>query len=144
MAAGPARNPQVTAELSANALRGSFPGELGIKLLDVTDDAVTGRLVVDRRHLHPGGYVHGGVWVALADTVAAWGTMRNLPPGVSFTTSELKVNVFTSGVVGDELLARAELLHRGRRTQVWEVRITKDARLAANFICTQMLLAASG
>jgi len=101
---------------------------------------VTGRLVVDRRHLHPGGYVHGGVWVAFADTVAAWGTMRNLEPGLNFTTAELKMNVFASGGVGDELLAMGEPLHRGRRTQVWEVRVERDGVLAANFICTQIVL----
>jgi uncharacterized protein (TIGR00369 family) len=134
------RNPGVTAEISAKALEGTFPGDLGIELLELDDDAVTARLLVDRRHLHPGGYVHGGVWVAFADTVAAWGTMRNLPPGDNFTTAELKVNVFASGVAGDELLARGEPLHRGRRTQVWEVRVSKAGRLAANFICTQMVL----
>ena len=135
-----ATNPYVTAEISAEALKGSFPGDLGIELVELEDDRVTGRLLVDRRHLHPGGYVHGGVWVAFADTVAAWGTMRNLPLGDNFTTAELKVNVFTSGVVGDKLLALGEPLHRGKRTQVWEVRITKSGRLAANFICTQMVL----
>jgi uncharacterized protein (TIGR00369 family) len=133
-------NPEVTPELSAEALRGSFPGELGIELIEIDDERVTGRLLVDRRHLHPGGYVHGGVWVAFADTVAAWGTMRNLPPGESFTTAELKMNVFASSTAGDELLATGEPLHRGRRSQVWEVRIEKASRLAANFICTQMIL----
>lgn len=122
-------------------MKGSFPGELGIELVELDDDRVTGRLLVDRRHLHPGGYVHGGVWVAFADTVAAWGTMRNLEPGLNFTTAELKMNVFASGGVGDELLATGEPLHRGRRTQVWEVRVEKDGVLAANFICTQIVLA---
>jgi uncharacterized protein (TIGR00369 family) len=81
------------------------------------------------------------VWVAFADTIAAWGTLRNLPPGHDFTTVELKVNVFAAGVEGDELLAVGEPLHRGRRTQVWEVRVSKAGRLAANFVCTQMVLA---
>ncbi len=66
--------------------------------------------------------------------------MRNLPPEDNFTTSELKVNVFASSGPGDELIATGEPLHRGRRTQVWEVRVTKEDRLAANFICTQMVL----
>jgi uncharacterized protein (TIGR00369 family) len=135
-----AANPEVTPELSAQAIRGSFPGELGIELIEIEDDRVIGRLLVDRRHLHPGGYVHGGVWVAFADTVAAWGTMRNLAAGENFTTAELKMNVFASGVAGDELLATGAPLHRGRRTQVWEVRVENAGRLAANFICTQMLL----
>jgi uncharacterized protein (TIGR00369 family) len=133
-------NPRITPEASVDALRGTFPGDLGIELVEIEDDAVTGRLTVDRRHLHPGGYVHGGVWVAFADTVAAWGTIRNLPPGQNFTTVELKVNVFTAGRLGDELLATGEPLHRGRRTQVWEVRIGRQDRLAANFVCTQMVL----
>jgi 1,4-dihydroxy-2-naphthoyl-CoA hydrolase len=143
MSSGRASNPEVTAEISAIALKGSFPGDLGIELVELEDETVTGRLLVDRRHLHPGGYVHGGVWVAFADTVAAWGTMRNLKPGDNFTTAELKVNVFASGVVGDELLATGQPLHRGSRTQVWEVRVTKAGRLAANFICTQMVLPAT-
>jgi uncharacterized protein (TIGR00369 family) len=142
--AGERTNPDVTVENSVQVLRGSFPGDLGIELVEIEDDFVTGRLRVDRRHLHPFGYVHGGVWVAFADTVAAWGTIRNLAPGDNFTTSELKVNVFAAGVAGDELLARAEPLHRGRRTQVWEVRVTKAGRLAANFVCTQMVLPAGG
>lgn len=133
-------NPDVTVDASNQVLPGSFPGDLGIELVEISDDQVTGRLRVDERHLHPGGYVHGGVWVAFADTVAAWGTMRNLPPGDNFTTAELKVNVFAAGVPGDELIATGEPLHRGRRTQVWEVRVTKGERLAANFICTQMVL----
>lgn len=142
--AGERTNKDVTVENSAAVLRGTFPGDLGIELVEIDDDFVKGRLLVERRHLHPFGYVHGGVWVAFADTVAAWGTMRNLPPGDNFTTSELKVNVFAAGVAGDELIAQAEPLHRGRRTHVWEVRVSKEARLAANFVCTQMILPAAG
>src|SRR5437763_16484958 len=141
MPQAPARNPQVTAEVFEGALKGSFPGDLGIELIELEDDWVRGRLLVDRRHLHPGGSVHGGVWVAFADTVAAWGTMLRLAPGESFTTSELKVNVFAAATAGDELLAAGEPLHIGRRSQVWEVRVQKDDRLAANFICTQLILA---
>ncbi|HEV3230079.1 MAG TPA: PaaI family thioesterase [Solirubrobacteraceae bacterium] len=134
------RNPHITPAVSADALTGFFPGDLGIELVEIDDDRVMGRLVVDRRHLHPGGYVHGGVWVAFGDTVAAWGTLRNLAPGQNFTTVELKANVFVAAGVGDELLGEGQPLHRGRRTQVWEVRISKGTRLAANFICTQMVL----
>ena len=133
-------NPGINPETAAEALSGSFPGDLGIEVVSIEDDSIVGRMVVDRRHLHPGGYVHGGAWVAFADSVAAWGTMRNLPPGQNFTTVELKVNVFTSGRIGDDLVARGEPLHRGRRTQVWEVRVHRGDRLAANFVCTQMIL----
>jgi uncharacterized protein (TIGR00369 family) len=122
-------------------LEGSFPGDLGIEPLEVSETAVRGRLLVDRRHLHPRGYVQGGVWVAFADSVAAWGTILHLGEGASFSTAELKVNVFAAAREGDELLASAEPLHIGARTQVWEVRVRKDDKLAANFVCTQMVFA---
>ena len=134
-------NTDITPELAARTLAGSFPGNLGIELVSITDDEVRGRLLVDERHLHPGGDVHGGVWVGFADTVAAWGTRRRLPPDHGFTTAELKTNVFAAARTGDELRAVGTPLHVGRRSQAWEVRIHKGEKLAALFVCTQMVLA---
>jgi 1,4-dihydroxy-2-naphthoyl-CoA hydrolase len=133
-------NPQITPEASRTALANTFPGNLGIELVDIRDEEIRGRMVVDRRHLHPGGYVHGGAWVALADTVAAWGTMRNLESGNGFTTVELKINVFAAAREGDELEAVGRPLHVGGRTQVWEVGVHRGDRLVANFVCTQIVL----
>ncbi len=133
-------NPLVTTELSVERLTGTFPGNLGIELTEITDEHVLGRMPVDKRHLHPMGYVHGGAWVAFADTVAAWGTLRHLPEGRGFTTVELKINVLASAADGDELTAIGEPLHVGSRTQVWEVRVSRAERLAANFVCTQIVL----
>ena len=134
-------NERITPELSRQVLGGTFPGDLGIELLEITDEEVEGRMAVDRRHLHPGGYVHGGAWVAFADTVAAWGTMRHLAEGHDFTTAELKVNVFAAAREGDELRAIGTPVHVGRRSQVWEVRVRNGERNAALFVCTQMVLA---
>ncbi len=133
-------NPAITPELSVERLAGTFPGDLGIELTEITDERVTGRMAVDRRHLHPMGYVHGGAWVAFADTVAAWGTLRHLPEDRGFTTIELKINVLTSAADGDLLEAVGVPLHVGSRTQVWQVQVTKQGRLAASFTCSQMVL----
>lgn len=133
-------NQAITPALSQELLPGSFPGNLGIELTEITDEHVRGRMLVDKRHLHPMGYVHGGAWVAFADTIAAWGTMRHLPEGRGFTTVELKVNVLASAADGDELTALGEPLHVGSRTQVWQVQVFLAQRLAANFICTQIVL----
>ena len=133
-------NPLVTTELSVERLTGTFPGNLGIELTEITDEHVLGRMPVDKRHLHPMGYVHGGAWVAFADTVAAWGTLRHLPEGRGFTTVELKINVLASASDGDELTAIGKPLHVGSRTHVWEVQVFRAERLAANFVCTQIVL----
>jgi uncharacterized protein (TIGR00369 family) len=137
-------NPAITPEVFSERIAGTFPGNLGVEVVRIGDDEVHGRLTVDERHLHPGGYVHGGVWVGFADTVAAWGTLRHLPEGYDFTTIELKTNVFAAARPGDVLDAVARPLHVGRRTQAWEVRVLKAERLAALFVCTQMVLAPGG
>ena len=136
-------NDRITPELARTTLPGSLPGNLGIELVSIDDERTIGRMEVDARHLHPGGYVHGGAWATFADTVAAWGTMHALEPDVSFTTVELKTNVFAAGRAGDVLIGVGEALHAGGRTQVWEVRIRREAdeRLMANFVCTQIVLA---
>jgi 1,4-dihydroxy-2-naphthoyl-CoA hydrolase len=136
-----ATNEHITPELSRQALAETFPGNLGIELVAIAEGEVKGRMAIDRRHLHPGGYVHGGAWVAFADTVAAWGTMRHLPAGHDFTTVELKTNVFAAGREGDVLEATGSPLHIGRRTQVGEVHVHRGERRAALFICTQIVTA---
>ena len=133
-------NPEITPGLSAERLADTFPGDLGVELTEITDGQVRGRMQVDRRHLHPGGFVHAGAWVGFADTVAAWGTIRNLPADGGFTTVELKVNVLASASDGDVLEAVGEPLHMGSRTQVWQVRVFRGERLAASFTCTQLVL----
>jgi uncharacterized protein (TIGR00369 family) len=128
-----------TAEI-ARRLAGTFPGELGIEVLETGTEGARGRLVAERRHLHPGGFVHGGVWVSLADTVAAWATIPNLQPGADFSTAEMKTNLFGVAREGDVLEAVALPLHVGRRTQVWEVRVEVAGRLGALFVCTQVIV----
>jgi uncharacterized protein (TIGR00369 family) len=121
-------------------LEGSFPGELGIEVLETSKDGARGRLTATKRHLHPGGIVHGGVWVSLADTVAAWATIPNLRPGSDFSTAEMKTNLFGVAREGDVLDATATPLHVGRRTQAWEVRVKVGERLCALFVCTQVIV----
>jgi uncharacterized protein (TIGR00369 family) len=139
---------QIEPEGIRSFIGGSFPGDLGIDPVEIDDDRASGRIVVDRRHLHPGGYVHGGAWTALGDTVAAWATFRQLPPKHDFTTIELKLNVFGSGLEGDELLAVATPMHVGRNTVVIEVKIDRtrgaETKLAANLIVTQFVIPPRG
>jgi 1,4-dihydroxy-2-naphthoyl-CoA hydrolase len=141
------RNPDFTLDfLKERVITGpdgdsrNFPVDLGVEPMEVTDERSVGRMAIDRRHLHPGGYVHGGAWVGLADSVAAWQTFRHIDPGSNFTTIEMKLNVFSGGRAGDELLAIAETLHGGRSTHVIEVRVMRDHKLVGNLIVTQFII----
>jgi uncharacterized protein (TIGR00369 family) len=133
-------NAQITVESIRERIAGSFPDRLGVEPLEIGDQRTVGRIVVDERHLHPGGLVHGGAWVGLADTVGAWQTFRHLPPGHDFTTVELKLNVFAGASTGDELIAEATHLHAGRSTHVVQVGVTKGDKPAANLVLTQFVL----
>src|SRR5438045_387477 len=80
-------NPEYTIDVLKERLEAAgktFPTDLGIEPLEFGDEVCRGRIVVDDRHLHPGKLVHGGVWVGLGDTVAAWQTFRHLPTGYDF------------------------------------------------------------
>jgi uncharacterized protein (TIGR00369 family) len=83
--------------------------------------------------------------MALADTVGAAGTFLNLPAGATTTTLESKTNFLAGAPLGSVVQAEATPVHRGRRTQVWQTRITRaDGQLLALVTQTQMVLAASG
>lgn len=133
-------NPEITVEAIRKRIEDSFPDLMGIEPVEITDAHTRGRLVVERRHLHPGGLVHGGVWVALTDTVGAWQTFRQLPPGHDFTTIELKLNVFAGASTGDELIATATHLHAGRSTHVLQVEVERQARRVASLVLTQFVI----
>jgi uncharacterized protein (TIGR00369 family) len=78
--------------------------------------------------------------MALADTTCAVATVLNLPPGAGTTTLESKTNFVAAGRVG-VVRAEATPLHRGKRTMVWQTRVTDEAgRLLSLTIQTQMVL----
>ncbi|MFY9468875.1 MAG: hotdog fold thioesterase [Solirubrobacterales bacterium] len=129
-------DPEITRRFTDN----TFPGWLGFEILELGPDRAVGRMVVSERHMHRTDYMHAGAWTAYADSIAGWAAARLLPIGWNFTTAEMKMNIFHTAKLGDELWAVAEPLHVGRRTHVWEVRVAHDERLVGNFLCTQVLL----
>lgn len=119
---------------------GALPELLGIRFVEVSPDRLVAELPIRDELRTIGGALHGGTIMALADTVGATATVLNLPPGATTTTLESKTNFFAAGRSG---LVRAEStpLHRGKRTQVWQTRITDESgRLLAQTIQTQMVL----
>ena len=120
---------------------GTYAALLGIEFEEVGDGAAIGRLTVGPHLLAPNGYLHAGAVVSLADTVCGFGCMASLPEGATgFTTIELKVNYVATALEG-ELRCRAELVHGGRTTQVWDAVVeTAAGKQLALFRCTQLLL----
>jgi uncharacterized protein (TIGR00369 family) len=121
-------------------LTGTLPGLLGIRFVEATRERVVAELPVRDELRTAGGALHGGTLMALADTAGAFATILNLPEGAATTTLESKTNFVAAGRSG---VVRAESvpLHRGKRTMVWQTRVTDDAgRLLSLTIQTQMVL----
>jgi len=127
------------AELT-RAMAGTLSDLIGMRLVEATADRVVAELPIRDELRTVGGALHGGTLMALADTVGAAATALNLPAGATTTTLESKTNFFAAGRTG---VVRAESvpLHRGKRTMVWQTRVTDESgRLLSLTIQTQMVL----
>ena len=113
---------------------------LGIELLEVTPDRVVGQLKVRENLMTVGGTIHGGTLMAFADTIGAAGTVANLAQGQRTATLESKTN-FIAGCRSGTVRAEAKPIHKGKRTHVWETRISDEAgKLLSITTQTQMIL----
>jgi len=118
-----------------------LPSWMGLRVTVAEPERVVAELTVREELCTSGSIMHGGAVMAFADTVGAIGTVVNLREGQGTTTLESKTNFFAGSPVGTKLIAEAVPLHRGRRTQVWETRITnQEGRLVAKTTQTQMVL----
>ena len=113
---------------------------LGIRFVEVGKDRVLAELAVREELMTLGGTLHGGTLMAFADTIGAAGTVANLTPEQSTATLESKSNFFAACRSGT-IRAESTPLHKGRRTQVWQTRITDEAgKLLSLTTQTQMIL----
>ena len=113
---------------------------LGIEFAEITPDRVVARLKVDERLMTVTGTIHGGTLMAFADTIGAAGTVANLAEGQRTATLESKTN-FIAGCKSGTVQAEARPIHKGKRTHVWETRITDESgKLLSITTQTQMIL----
>jgi uncharacterized protein (TIGR00369 family) len=119
---------------------GLFPGLLDVRFVSATKERIVAEMDVRRDLCTLPGRAHGGVLMAFADTLGAYGAVMNLPEGAGTTTLESKTNFFASGPEGATLRGETTPLHVGRRTMVWQTRITTGEKLVALVTQTQMVL----
>lgn len=99
---------------------------LGIEFIEIGDDYLKAKMPVDHRTCQPLGLLHGGASVTLAETIgsSAGGLCVNLPDeyvvGIEINANHIK-SVRSGYVIGT-----ARPLHLGKKTQVWEIRITTE------------------
>lgn len=121
-------------------MSGTLPDLLGLRFVSLDPDRVVAELTIRDDLRTVGGALHGGTLMAFADTVGAAATFVNLTGGATTTTIESKTNFFAAGRAG-VVRAEATPLHKGRRTHVWQTRITDESgRLLSLTLQTQMVL----
>lgn len=106
--------------------QGTLMKTMGIEVTEIGDDYLVATMAAIPEHHNPIGMVHGGANVVLAETVASYAANFVVDfttfycVGQEINASHLKAS--RNGV----LTAIAKPLHLGKRTSVWEVKITNS------------------
>ncbi|HLV63408.1 MAG TPA: PaaI family thioesterase [Galbibacter sp.] len=97
---------------------------LQIEYIEVGDEYLVAKMPVTPRVHQPDGILHGGATVALAESVGSAASLVFLDTqdfiirGIEISANHLK------SVAQGEVYATTRLLHKGRTTQLWEIKIT--------------------
>ena len=118
-----------------------FPGLIGVELVEMTPERVVAHLAVRPDLCTAGGIMHGGAYMAFADTLGAIGTVVNMERGKRTTTTDSSTKFIGGAKVGTTVVGESIPLHRGRTTQVWQTSIrTTEGKLCAVVTQTQLIL----
>lgn len=107
---------------------------LDIEFIDVGADFLTAKMPVTPKVHQPDGVLHGGASVALAESVGSAASYLFLETdqfvirGIEISANHIK------SIRSGEVLATAKFIHKGRTTQLWEIKI-EDAEKRLISIC---------
>ena len=104
---------------------GSAVSHLGMEFLEVGDDFIRGRVPVDERTRQPYGLLHGGVSVALAETLGSVAAGHVVAEGHTVVGLDINANHLKSARSG-WVTGIARPVHIGRSTQVWHIDMHND------------------
>ncbi|NND72416.1 MAG: hotdog fold thioesterase [Rhodothermales bacterium] len=120
--------------------QGNMLGHVGIAIVSIDDSGLTGTMPVDERTRQPFGILHGGASVVLAETLASMAATFTIDiakySAVGLEVNANHIRAIKSGFV----TGRAEPIHIGKSTQVWEVRVTAEEKLASIHRITMAVL----
>ncbi|MCA4897135.1 MAG: hotdog fold thioesterase [Bacteroidota bacterium] len=101
---------------------------LGIECILIGDDFIEAKMPVDRRTHQPLGLLHGGASVALAETLGSVAATCCIDMATQYCVGlEINANHIKS-VRSGFVFGIAKPIHIGKKTHVWEIRITNEAK----------------
>ena len=114
---------------------------LGVEFVSAAPDKVVARMKVRDDLCTIPAVLHGGAVMAFADSLGGAATILNLKDGAWTTTIESKTNFLAPAPAGTVVTGECTPVHRGKRTMVWQTRITTaEGKLVALVTQTQMVL----
>ncbi len=118
-----------------------FPGLLGMRLVEVAAERVVAVLTVRPDLCTTGDVMHGGAYMAFADTLGGIGTLVNMPQGKRTTTTDSSTKFIGAARVNTTVTGECVALHRGRTTMVWQTAVkSAEGKLCAVVTQTQLVL----
>ncbi|MCG8391196.1 MAG: hotdog fold thioesterase [Cytophagales bacterium] len=119
-------NPDVTVEQLNAMNRNTMMEHLGIEFTGIGRDFVSAKMPVDHRHHQPYGLLHGGASVSLAETLGSVAAHCSVDSENKYTVG-LEINANHIRAVREGFVyGRAEPVHVGKSTHVWEIKITDE------------------
>ncbi len=116
---------EIVARLNSTR-EGSVWDVLDIKLVSAEKEKVVATMPIGPNHRQQVGYLHGGVSVVLAESLASLGTVLNIDADKQMAFG-LEINANHLRPKRDGMLTgTATPIFRGRTTQVWEIKITDE------------------
>lgn len=129
-------NEEIVAHINATRA-GSVWESLDITLLEADKERVVARMPIGPNHRQQLGYLHGGISITLAESLASLGSVLNIDAGRQMAFG-LEINASHLRSKRDGMLTgTATPIRLGRTAHVWDVRITdEEGRLICASRCT--------
>jgi len=123
------------------AMRDTLIGNLRIKIEKIAEGEVLASMPVCPQTSRPGGMLHGGSSLAMAETIAGIGTML-LIDLKEFDVRGMQVSANHTGSVKEgNVLATAKIIHQGNKTHIWNVDLRDvDGRLISTARVTNIIV----
>ena len=127
-----------------NDNRGGFNETLGLTIVSVAHDKVVGELTITKSLSQPYGIVHGGVYSSMVETLASVGSAVHAMAAGKHTVGLENHTSFLRATRGGKLTGTATPLVVGRRSHVWEVKITDESERVVATGRVRMLILEAG
>ncbi|MBJ57157.1 MAG: thioesterase [Rickettsiales bacterium] len=124
--------------INAN-MRNTMMSHIGIKITKIGENYILGTMPVNNKTKQPFGILHGGASVTLAESLGSLAANLCLNENKYAVGLEINAN-HIKGVKSGIVEGKAQVLHLGRTTQVWEIKIHQGVKLTCSSRLTMAII----